>query len=160
MKEERWLPVVGFEGLYEVSSLGRVKSLNYRSTGKEEILSLHDNGKGYLHVDLCKNGKMYHKSVHRLVARAFIPNPENKREVHHIDGNTHNNCVSNLQWVTREEHRAEDKSKKVLCIETGKVYESAIEAERQTGAWHQKISACCRGKQKTSKGYHWQYFIE
>ena len=159
MKEERWLPVVGYEGLYEVSSLGRVKSLNYNHTGKEKILSPWDNGE-YLQVVLCKNGKTAPMLVHRLVAQAFIPNPKNKREVHHIDGNTYNNVGSNLLWVTRKEHMDIDHSKKVLCVETGKIYPSAMEAERQTGANNSHIIECCRGKQKTCKGYHWQYFIE
>lgn len=160
MKEERWLPVVGYEGLYEVSSLGRVKSLNYNHTGKEKILSPGKTSRWYLHVDLCKNGKSYQRLIHRLVAIAFIPNPENKPEVHHRDGNTHNNIVSNLLLVSRKEHRAIDCSKKVICVETGKVYESASEAARQIGAHVSGISKCCCGIYKTFKGYHWKYFIE
>lgn len=160
MKEERWLPVVGFEGLYEVSSLGRVKSLNYNKTGMEHILKHRKHRGGYMQVCLFKNGKIYYPLIHRLVAIAFIPNPENKREVHHRDGNKHNNCVSNLQWVTSKEHRDKDSSKKVMCVETGKVYPSSKEVARQFGVSHSNIIACCRGKQKTTKGYHWQYFIE
>lgn len=172
MKEERWLPVVGYEGFYEVSSLGRVKSLNYNKTGKEKIMKQVKNRNGYLQVGLCKNGKMILKSVHRLVAVAFIPNPNNYPQVNHINENKEDNRVDNLEWCTRKYNtnygtrnerisskltNHEKKSKPVLCVETGVVYISAHEAERQTGVYHPNIIACCKGKYKTTGGYHWQY---
>lgn len=103
MKKEYWRPIVGYEGLYEVSSLGRVKSLNYRRTGKEKILNPGNND-GYLHVNLCKNGEIQSKLVHQLVVEAFIPNPENKPFIDHINTIRNDNRVENLQWVTSKEN--------------------------------------------------------
>lgn len=99
-----WRPIKGFEGLYEVSNLGQVKSLNYNRTKEAKILRLCKNKDGYLCVHLHKNGKGYAKKVHRLVTAAFIPNPEGKTEVNHIDGNKTNNRVENLEWATHSEN--------------------------------------------------------
>jgi hypothetical protein len=104
-----WLPIVGFESLYEVSSDGEIKSLPkkyVRSNGipdskKEMVLSLIDNGNGYKCVTLCGNGKNKRVYIHQIVATAFIPNPENYSEVNHKDGDKSNNCVSNLEWSNR-----------------------------------------------------------
>lgn len=109
---EEWKPIKGYEGLYEVSNLGRVKSLNRKilcSNGlikeiKEKILTPKDNGKGYLNVILSKNGNHKNFYIHRLVAEAFIPNLENKEEVDHINTNKYDNNVDNLRWVTRCEN--------------------------------------------------------
>ena len=112
MDKEIWEDIEGYEGLYQVSNLGRVKSLDRyvkaRSHSKEfkkgKILKPRISQKGYLTVLLCKDniGKEYR--IHRLVALAFIPNPENKLEVNHIDGKKQNNCVDNLEWNTRSEN--------------------------------------------------------
>jgi hypothetical protein len=112
---EIWRPVKGYEGLYEVSNLGRVKSVSRVIRGgryncdrlfKERILKQAAcKGNGFYHrVQLNKdsNGRMF--AVHRLVAEAFIPNPENKPEVNHVDANRFNNTVENLEWVTQEEN--------------------------------------------------------
>ena len=108
---ERWMPINGFEGLYEVSNYGRVKSLNriimnkgglYR---KRELILKQRSHKGrHLMVVLCKEGRTYPKLVHRLVAEAFIQNPYNKPVVDHIDTNPQNNHVDNLRWVTIQEN--------------------------------------------------------
>lgn len=84
INREIWLPIKGYEG-YEVSSFGNVRSLNYHRTGQTKVLSPGENGRGYLFVDLCKNGKVKHYFVHRLVAEAFIPNWFNDSQVNHID---------------------------------------------------------------------------
>ena len=91
--------IKGYEGLYQVSNLGNVKSLNYNHTGKERILK-PGLVKEYLKVSLCKNNKIRMFSVHRLVAEIFLPNPDNLPCVNHKDENKQNNCVDNLEWCT------------------------------------------------------------
>lgn len=105
--EEEWRDIVieqngvtyNYSGKYEVSSLGRVRSLNYRGTGEVKILKQNKN-KGYLSVALC--GKVF--KVHRLVATVFVPNPNNLPQVNHLDENKHNNRVDNLEWVTAKDN--------------------------------------------------------
>ena len=104
MEEEVWKPIKDYEGLYEISNLGRVKSLNYKKTGKEKILKNVENNYGYLMVGLTKNGKQKLFLVHTLVAEAFIPNPENKPCIDHINTIRTKNYVWNLRWVTHEEN--------------------------------------------------------
>lgn len=106
-----WKPVKGYEGLYEVSNDGRIKALKKRvDRGKchreweEHFLKQAADMNGYLRTSLAMNGKNTTIKVHRLVAETFIPNPENKPEVNHIDGNKQNNDVSNLEWCTRSEN--------------------------------------------------------
>ena len=146
---EQWRPVVGYEGLYEVSSYGNVRSIK-----RDIILKPRDNGV-YLRVNLYKNGKLKGCSVHRLVAEAFIPNPENLETVNHIDEDKTNNHVYNLEWMTRKENVRHSKCKKVLCIETGEVYDSMTEAVENTGIAQSSISTCCNGKLKHAGGFHW-----
>jgi len=128
MKEtkEIWKVIEGYEGYYEVSNLGRVKSLRrWRRSGKggyfqkEKILktSIYEKAK-YFSVELYKDSKRKRMTVHRIVAQAFITNPDNKQTVNHIDGNRHNNCIENLEWCTQKEniHHA-------LAIGTGTIGE-------------------------------------
>lgn len=108
---EVWKDVAGYEGLYQVSNLGRVKNLKRKvpyakgmRTIPERILQNHTNKYGYVYVRLYKDAKGKNIKLHRIVAQAFIENPENKRCVNHIDGNKENNRVENLEWVTHSEN--------------------------------------------------------
>lgn len=112
MKDEIWKDCKHYEGLYQVSNYGRVKSLERDVVGKngmiihvkEKYMIQRDNGHGYLFVNLWKYNKGRHEYVHRLVAMAFIPNPENKPTVNHKDEDKQNNHVDNLEWMTYEEN--------------------------------------------------------
>ena len=99
--EEEWKDIKGFEGKYMVSNLGRVKSLNYNNTGKEGILKAYTNVHGYLFVVLYKEGKRKLPLVHRLVAQAFLENPQNLPEVNHKNEDKTDNRVENLEWCSR-----------------------------------------------------------
>ena len=167
LPNEIWEDVRGYEGLYKVSSMGKVKSLKW---GKERILRPEKNNKGYLRVTLCKDGKNKRFYVHRLVAEAFIPNPNNLPCINHKDENPLNCNVENLEWCTqkenvnygtRNERDAKTKSKPVVGIDsnTGEVvveFPSAMEAGRN-GYNQGNISECCLGKKKTAYGLIWQY---
>lgn len=106
--EEVWKDIQGYEGLYQVSNLGVVRSLDTMGENGRKYKGVtkvgHDNGRGYLTVNFKVKGKQKNFYVHRLVAQQFIPNPDNKPEVNHIDGNKYNNLVDNLEWSTRLEN--------------------------------------------------------
>lgn len=169
--------IPGYEGLYMVSNLGRVKSLNYRNTGKEHLLIPRLNNKGYQMVCLSKNGVARNYTVHKLVALAFIPNPNNLPEVNHKDENKMNCSVDNLEWCDRKyncnygtavQRSAEKNKNGVKSVEVEqwslddkliKVWPSMMEVQRQLCADYSNISKCCRGKQKTAYGYKWSYHL-
>ena len=164
---EEWKTVV-YKGEtyddYEVSNLGRVRSLGNDKSRKTKILSQTENGCKYLKVGLSKNGKVKTFKVHILVAWAWIPNPDNKPTVNHINENKHDNRVENLEWATMSEQqrhgtcgerKAKKRGRKVYCVELDKTFDSISEAERLIGV--KSINKACRGKQKTSGGYHWKY---
>lgn len=111
---EEFRDIKGYEGLYQVSNLGNVKSLNYMKTGKERLLTPHIVGSGYLNISL---GRKFRQYIHRLVAETFLPNPNNLPQVNHLDENKQNNCVDNLCWVTNKENVQYSKGTKIKCID-------------------------------------------
>ena len=142
MNKEIWKDIPNYEGLYQASNLGRIKSLERIDTNnhiiKERVLKQKINKSGYLYVMLYKNHNRKTLRVHKLVAQTFIPNPNNYLQINHKDENKHNNCIDNLEWCTPSYNqnygtRNEKVSKKVLCIETGEVFPSVREASRTKG---------------------------
>lgn len=162
--------IEGYEGIYQISNLGRVKSLNYNHTRKEKILKPR-NCHSYLRVQLYKNGQKEMPFIHRLVAQAFLSNPQNLPEVNHKDEDKSNNCVDNLEWVTRKENinygtrtlRAAEKcSKKVLQFTKDGTFiqewPSAYEIWHQLPKFRQSaICDCCNGKRKSAYKFIWRY---
>ena len=187
---EEWKDVVGYEGLYQVSNLGRVKGLekivanNWGFKKWEERILKPGIVQGYSYVVLRKDKTSRNFRVHRLVALAFIPNPENKPCIDHINGCRTDNWVENLKWVTYSEninnHITKQRQRKkrlgykhdkntidkisnkaikrpVLCVETGLIYESMSKAAKENNTYKDGIYRVCRGINKTAGGYHWQY---
>lgn len=116
MQEEIWKPVVGYEDYYEVSNHGRVRSLNYNKTGQKKLLRPSKTTNGRMQVILCFVGTKKHKLIHRLVAEAFIPNPENKPCIDHLDTNALNNYADNLRWCTLSENNLNPITRQRLSI--------------------------------------------
>lgn len=181
--EEEWREIEGFNGMYLISNKGRVKSYKQR---KEKFLSTHKTHGNYIIVNLSSNGKNKSYRLHRLVAKAFIPNKDKKEFVNHIDGNKHNNSVSNLEWCTRQEneiHAWKNGMKEKIRItsiansKTARKYihinkpvrqfdlnmnfikewDSAFQVQKQIGIDSSAISKCCRKKLKKAGGYIWQF---
>ena len=158
--EEEWKVIKGYPN-YMVSNKGNVKSLNYRHTGREKMLKLSVNNKGYLIVKLYKNRKLKNLRVNRLVAEAFISNPNNYQQVNHKNEIKDDNRVENLEWCDAKYNNNFGKcSKPVLQIDktTNKLiaeYPSLREVERQLGISH--ISECCLGKRNTAGGFKWKF---
>ena len=171
-----YMPLVGYEGLYEVGKDGSVWSLNYNHTGqRKQLVPAPYNKYGHLTVCLCKDGKQKNYRVHQLVLNAYLPKPSDDLEVLHKNSTASDNRLENLAWGTHEENMNDphfktlmsealtnhpDKSTAVLCVETGEQYPSTKEAERQTGIANSHISACCNGERKTAGGYHWRKVAE
>ena len=183
MQEEIWRPILGYEGLYEVSNLGRVRSLHGHCRKRGHILS---PGKKYtktrsrcdLKVSLSRNGKQLNRLVSRLVAQAFLPNPLSLPQVNHKDENPTNNRADNLEWCTglynvrygtgitrgieaKNRNNSKGAEKPVAQIsKEGKVickYKSAHEAARRIGGQFTHICKCCRGELRTHRGFKWAY---
>ncbi len=187
MKEaEEWksLDFLGYPN-YEVSNFGKVKSMNYNRTGKEKILKQSKNRWGYLYVTLSKDNKQKKFTIHRLVALAFIPNdnPTDKNQINHLDENKENNHVFNLCWCshieninygTRNERVSEklkdkplpEEQKQKMCIPIIQLdlknnfirdWDSATSASEELKIYQQNITACCKGKRKSTGGFIWKY---
>lgn len=163
--KEEWRRLEGFVWGYEVSNLGRVKSLNYRKTGKPKIMKQSKVADGYLAVRLKKEGKPMLYRVHRLVAMVFIPNPYNHPQINHKDENKTNNRVENLEWCTAKYNinygSLIQKISKVVYqydknLNLIHVWNSTMDAQRN-GFHNTNVSKCCAGKLKTYKGFIWSY---
>ncbi len=176
---EIWRDVVGYEGLYQVSNLGQVKSMNYNHTGKPRILSKKRGTTDYLFVSLSKNKIVKNKYIHVMVAEEFIPNG-GLPCVNHIDGNKSNNSAENLEWVTYSQNTrhaiknglradsnmrgitgaANKNSRPVFQYEKSgklvKIWPCVSEAARFYGCSPCTITNCTKGRIKTCKGYVWR----
>lgn len=177
---EIWKPVKGYEDYYEVSNMGRVKSL--LNTSRSGVMSPSKNLYGYYNLSLSLHGKIRRHLVHRLVAEAFIPNICDKPQVNHKNGNVTDNCVENLEWVTAKEnmqhafHVLKRKPNKPQLGKFGKLdpYAKAVkmfskdgtlikrfdcisDAERELNIRSTNIAATCRGKRPSAGGYKWEY---
>jgi hypothetical protein len=177
---EVWKDIEGFEGLYQISNYGRVRSVDryiihkgktstWKQFKKGKIINPVLDDKGYYIVRL-KKDKKYHKKVHRLVAEHFLPRVEGKDYVNHKDGNKLNNHVDNLEWCTFLENiqhaysmglNTSNKPRRVQMLDLdGNVireFYSLHEAAREVGAEPTNIAKVCRGKRKTHMGYRWRY---
>lgn len=183
--EEEWRPIPNYIGYYEVSNIGNVRSVDRLVTysngvqrvHKGKILKQDINYKGYHRVRLQKDGKSKSFSVHRLVALAFIPNPNSLPQVNHIDENKSNNCVSNLEWCTSEYNNNygnhinnsvtsyknnNDLGRHVLrCDMDNNIiqeYRSTYEVQKLFGKSHSYIKKCCDNN-KIAYGYRWRWGV-
>ena len=161
---EIWKPVSGYEGLYEVSNTGKIRSIERmtvvgrRGSGRE--LRQYLTPYGYLEVSLSNKGKVSHKKVHRLVADAFCEKSDGQDEVNHIDGDKQNNYASNLEWCTRRENTIHayrnglqtttrgGPVRRVVCLNDGHEFSTAGEAARYYGLDVGMISSQCRRKSR------------
>lgn len=183
LPKQIWKDIPGYEGLYQVSNTGRVRSLNYKHTGKTKVLKQGTKGHGYKVVGIYKNGKRKNYTIHRLVALAFIPNINNLPQVNHKDENPANNAVWNLEWCTDEyninygtrNERASNsmkykynvknnpKAKPVLMFTKEgdfiRKFDCVPDANEYLGKdrRNKNICTCARGKIRTAYGYIWKY---
>jgi len=157
---EEWRDLCGHEA-YSVSSNGRIMR---KDTGR--IYKGTVNSRGYVRFDLSEHGRRFVVAAHRAVAEAFIPKVDGKSYVNHKDGNKLNNNVQNLEWCTCSENtthafnvlgRKPSKRFAVKCVETGVIYDSALEAQRLTGISNVLIHRCVRGIRKSTHNSHWVY---
>lgn len=174
--EEVWKDIKGYEGMYQVSSYGRVKSVNreisqqkdgtyFSRKMKSRILKTQIINSGYELVNLSKNGIRDARTVHRLVAEAFVQKENGRDDVNHIDGNKTNNLVDNIEWVSRSENvqhsydhlTRKSKGKNVKCIDTGEVFRSVAEAARKKKLSRVAISHSLNGRSESSGGCKWEY---
>lgn len=190
LNNEIWKDIAGYEGLYQISNLGNVKSLarykqNHNKLQKveERILKPNITNKGYYYVMLNKNGKQKHKMIHILIAQAFIPNPNNYPIVNHKDGNKLNINIRNLEWSSYSHNNKEAyrlglriapttnklgydnwKSKPIYQYDLDgnfiREWACSLEVKRQLNINPSNITSCCRGERNKAGGYIWKYKSE
>lgn len=173
---EEWRDISKLGGSYQVSNLGRVRSLTRRTpnrggwqTRKGQILKPEKARNGYLRITLWTNGKPKHYLIHRLVAQTFLPNPHNFPQVNHKDENKLNNCISNLEWCSEKYNKnygtfkkrvAKAKAKPVIQLDlngkTIKIWSSTKECSKNNFV-PSDVAKCCRGERKVHKGFMWRY---
>lgn len=145
--------IKGYEGIYGITSCGRVWSYK-----RKKFLKPKDNGKGYLFVGLFKDGKEKNFHIHRLVAEAYIPNPDNLPQVDHIDGNKTHNYVNNLQWITNRDNCRKSNNKPILQYTSNgefvREWSSATDVGKKVKS---SICDCLKGRTKSAYGYKWFY---
>lgn len=168
--QEIWKPIKDYEGIYEVSNLGRIKTLSRTINGRkmpEKIKKLDKAKQGYLRIELSKNKINKKYSVHRLVAQTFIDNANNYPCINHKDENKMNNNVDNLEWCTHLYNNLYNNKHKRNCKKIKQldenyniinIFESINEASKETNIIRTEISNCLNKRQKTAGGYHWQYY--
>lgn len=170
---EEWRDIEGYEGLYKISSHGRVMSLHYRKSKAEtnKIMKICNDSNGYKTILLCRGRNDHkHHRINRLVASAFIPNPNNYPVVNHIDENPANNHVSNLEWCTISYNTSYGLSPFKRTLSRGRrvaqldlygniinTYPSGRFAAKQLGLANTNLFSVLNGKQKTFGGYKWKY---
>ena len=160
--KEIWKDIKGYEGLYQISNFGNIKSLR-----TNKLVKAFKNTKGYCQVSLWNNNVKKMFVVHRLVAQEFIPNPNNLLQVNHKDEDKKNNNVDNLEWCSVKYNcnygtRNIRLSSPVICVELNKRFNSINDASNELNIQQAHISGCCakRKHYKTAGGFHWQYVEE
>ena len=164
---EIWKDIKGYEGLYQVSNMGRIKSFNYRNSGKTKILKGAHNNYGYISVYLCKNKVQKRELIHRLVLSTFCPvSGMDKLDVNHKDEVRDNNVVGNLEWCTKKynnnygnhaKNMSKAKSIPVICLTTGEEFKSITDASCFYNISKQSLSMHLRGKTKSCAKMIWKY---
>lgn len=157
---EFWRDIKDYEGLYQVNNVGQVKSVKRNKLLKPNLIS-----GGYLQVALSKNGKVKYFLIHRLVAETFLPNENELPEVDHISGDRMDNRVANLQWINSVENNRKRKAgimipRRVICIETGEVFETVSDAAKAVNRGIQSVSRNLNGITQTCAGKHFKYYEE
>lgn len=147
--------IKGYEGLYAVTSCGRIWS--YRS---KKFLKNQLDRYGYEYVNLKFQGRCKKEKIHRLIAEAYIPNPNNLPQVNHKDEVKTHNWISNLEWCSAKYNTLYSQSKKVECIETGEIFNCAEDAANSVNRSLNTMRGCLHGNQATCAGYHWKYVEE